>query len=97
MVYCAWTEPRACTFLPDDLNSILSTCQVAEPPAPIAPGDPTLLASMSTHKHGAYYRGTGVFIIKNKLKFKKKEKKQKEKQTGEQLYHLKVTDITDFL
>lgn len=47
---------------------------MAEPPAPIAPGDPTLLASMSTHKHGAYYRGTGVFIIKNKLKFKKKGK-----------------------
>lgn len=36
-------------------------------------------------------------LLKINWNLKKKEKKQKEKQTGEQLYHLKVTDITDFL
>ena len=47
---------RACTFLPDDLNSIPSTRQGAEPPVPIAPGYPTLLDSMGAHKPSTYYR-----------------------------------------
>lgn len=38
----------------------------AESPAPIAPGSPTFVASMGAHKHGAYYRDTCLFMMKNK-------------------------------